>query len=249
MTVVSAGVEAQSFLATRDAWLAGAVNIAELLRMQRLPEVIGTVPNPDEFDQTRPFEVQIHGADPDVPAGKVLAGRLAVANMLSLVRGPDSAELEYSFGPALAQIHRHATEVMGVDLDDALANIRLQSVRGAEWQRAFGITHFDTPHDPENSVLVYLASSHNSTAFPMGFSVPESTEYPPEDFAHQIALEAMLTRQREPEQPVFQAEPHQIVLIDETIPHEVPRSLAFDESLRTSLRVWIEQRRASAPVA
>lgn len=235
MPSVSREVEPQSFLLTRAAWLAGELSLSQLLAMPRRPEVVGAIAYP-EFDQTQAFDFNTEDTDLDFPPKEILRGTPFSPDHPWY--GRFAEVLEVGFRPALQKICQHATEVMGINLDETLVGIRMQSAVGDNLRRTFGITHFDMPIEGY-TLTGYSVANRASTAFATGpFNVPPDTDI----FVDERRTERLLNAQRHG-QKLFPVEPYKIILFDETLPHEVPPQLINDPHLRTFLRVTFQQLR------
>lgn len=212
-----------SFLETNQAWRDGELSTQEALRIPRIPEVVGTVPNPEAFSQTDMDNAPWASTD-----------HIAYA----LEHGsahPDSEEAFFeAYQPALDLISRHAASlgIRATNPDDLIVSFSVQQSRAHGLQEA----HLDfVQNGRRKSQALYIVTDQHPTLFLSGsFEVPSPEEHTRAEVTS--ALEA-----QRPEAQVWAAEPYDIVAFDSTLPHAAPE-MEDDPTPRTTLRLWFAEK-------
>lgn len=215
---------ASSFLDYKEAYLSGEIGLADLLAYPRTPELLDlTVPNREEF--SRPWPVSTN------ELAKISAGRWDVYDEKIV---PTTITDETILDPALYAPYTPIIKSIvedaknrGVDTNNDDIEISLKQGTAQKMAESdLGKAHIDNSYGRQTRFM-YVVCDRNPTNFLVNsFDVAGKT------------IDQALEEQRFSAK-ISQAEPYQVAMFDETLPHAAPQNIDDPSSLRTVLRVWI----------
>lgn len=215
---------ASSFLEYRNKFLTDQINLADLLALPRTPELLDlTVPNPEEF--SRPWPA------PTNELAKISAGRWDVYDeKIVPTTITDETILDPSlyapYVPIIKSIIEDAKN-RGVDTNHDDIEISLKQGTAQEMAKSdLGNAHIDNSYGRQTRFMYVVCDRDPTNFFVHPFDVTDKT------------IDQALEEQR-PEAEISQAEPYQVAMFDETLPHAAPQNVTDPNALRTVLRIWI----------
>ncbi len=213
-----------SFLDYHDNFNSGKLSLSEVLVIPRRPELLDLqVPNPEEFSQ--PFPILTDKVT------KIAAGRFNPdTNQVSegdFGQNELSTDVVAPYIPIIKAILEDAKS-RGIDISKDEIEISLKQGTGAEEIAYIGQAHLDQKFGLKTRLIYAVADRVPTNFYAHSFDVGNET------------VDQALEEQSADGQ-IFHAEPYQVVLFDNTLPHATPPELANDQTLRTVLRVWISE--------
>jgi hypothetical protein len=216
-----------SFLDYHHKWQRGDLSLFDVLKIPRVPERIGILPNPEAFSNIPP-EFLSDGILNDRPCPTTLSKRIRFGNHPTL---RFNKAIESALLPAIEMMAIHA---LSTDIDLRHTRITVGGVRSPlNDDRLPTNIHLDYAGTRQPSRLEYIVSDYQPTEFYCGsFDISEE--------AKKISEQSPLLEDYRHEAHVFQARPYEIVAYNPTMPHATPQN-PDDDTPRTLTRVIFEQ--------